>query len=358
MPTAAEVFRDYVTEGVPGSGIHNPDKADIRAWGLGLENTVPVGTWATFDNTNELLIIRNGTNTFPVPGATSGLAVFGPDPGEGRIDIVACDSDAVLFGVRVNGTWAAPTVVTAGQQILGWSGGSIDTNGSTTIQQGGAIGGFARNTWSPTDHSWYWDFYTIASGSTSLVKAVRFSDAGGFSVGPANVFPAVGIINADNGFTVASAAATAGNFMRGDGTKFVGAAAVASDIVNVGQITVVARAVNFNSANSDTTFTFTLPTGYSNYLIQRITICKASATLTTSTVSVWTAAGGTGTQIVATGTAVTVSSTTSGSANNAQSLTATTAGQWMNNATLFFRVQTAQGSAATADVSFTIIPLS
>ena len=35
--SAAEVFRDFVTDGVPSSGRHNPRKAEIRAWGAGLE---------------------------------------------------------------------------------------------------------------------------------------------------------------------------------------------------------------------------------------------------------------------------------------------------------------------------------
>ena len=35
--TAAQVFRDYETDGVPASGIHKPVKAEIRGWGTGLE---------------------------------------------------------------------------------------------------------------------------------------------------------------------------------------------------------------------------------------------------------------------------------------------------------------------------------
>ncbi|WP_316188332.1 MULTISPECIES: hypothetical protein [unclassified Bradyrhizobium] len=35
--TAAEIFRDYETDGVPGSGPHRPVKAEIRGWGAWLE---------------------------------------------------------------------------------------------------------------------------------------------------------------------------------------------------------------------------------------------------------------------------------------------------------------------------------
>src|SRR4051812_24990431 len=35
--TAAEIWRDYETEGVPSSGAHKPIKADIREWGAAAE---------------------------------------------------------------------------------------------------------------------------------------------------------------------------------------------------------------------------------------------------------------------------------------------------------------------------------
>ncbi|MBX4992889.1 hypothetical protein ABID08_002060 [Rhizobium binae] len=39
-PTAAIAWRDYVTDGVPSSGNHNPDKLEIRSWGLWLESFI------------------------------------------------------------------------------------------------------------------------------------------------------------------------------------------------------------------------------------------------------------------------------------------------------------------------------
>jgi hypothetical protein len=39
----AEIWRDYVTEGNPATGAHNPVKADFRAWGLAVENAVNQG---------------------------------------------------------------------------------------------------------------------------------------------------------------------------------------------------------------------------------------------------------------------------------------------------------------------------
>src|SRR5438105_2512211 len=40
MATAAEIFRDYNTAGVPASGVKNPVKSEIRAWGLALEEGI------------------------------------------------------------------------------------------------------------------------------------------------------------------------------------------------------------------------------------------------------------------------------------------------------------------------------
>ena len=42
-PTAAEVWRDYVTDGVPSSGPHDPRKPDIRAWGGNIELLLNAG---------------------------------------------------------------------------------------------------------------------------------------------------------------------------------------------------------------------------------------------------------------------------------------------------------------------------
>lgn len=43
VKTAQEIYRDYETDGVPSSGVHNPRKAEIREWGTWLENVVAAG---------------------------------------------------------------------------------------------------------------------------------------------------------------------------------------------------------------------------------------------------------------------------------------------------------------------------
>jgi hypothetical protein len=40
MVLAAQLWRDYVTDGVPASGVNQPIKSDARTWGTGLENGI------------------------------------------------------------------------------------------------------------------------------------------------------------------------------------------------------------------------------------------------------------------------------------------------------------------------------
>lgn len=324
--------------------------------------TLPIwsGDWFFADKTNKRIVIRKDTNTFPVPSSTSGFVVFGPDPGEGRMDIGAIDGDAVLFCFRVNNTWASPQPVGDRQQICGWTGGSTETNGSTTIGQGGYMGAFSRGAWTASNHGWYWDVGVIPNGSAGagLIKSARFSDAGGFAVNTADVFPALGTIDAGVGYTV-NGAATSGNVLRGDGTKFTSALLAATDITHVGLINYKITGINFNSANTDNSFTLTAPAGtYSRYQILRVYISHCSASITTATFGVFSAAAGGGTAIVASGTAGTVSTASENTANNTQSalvaVGASNTSTSINFTPIFFRVQTPQGSAVTCDVTFQV----
>jgi hypothetical protein len=110
--------------------------------------------------------------------------------------------------------------------------------------------------------------------------------------------------------------------------------------------------VNFNSANSDNSVTITLPSGYTRYQVSVATVSHASASLTTSTWGVFSAAAGGGVAIIG-NAACTVSATADATANNFQSSpgSATTS---FTTSTLFFRIGTAQGSAATADVTIVV----
>ena len=133
---------------------------------------------------------------------------------------------------------------------------------------------------------------------------------------------------------------------------------ISNGLTQIGQQWVITTAINFNSANTDNAIAIALPTGFTTYLIDKIYITGASGTLTTATCGVFTAAAGGGTAIVTSATAITVNTASANTNNNTQSLTVNNANTLAYNlATIYFRVQSAEGSAATANVVIHIIPL-
>ena len=127
---------------------------------------------------------------------------------------------------------------------------------------------------------------------------------------------------------------------------------------NVGQMQARAS-VNFNAGAADTAITITLPTGMTRYRVVACSISGASATLTTATAGLFTAAGGGGTAVVTAASAITVSTASENTNNNMQGMTVNNStSQSYTAATLYFRVATPQGSAATGTVSVTYIPVS
>jgi len=129
----------------------------------------------------------------------------------------------------------------------------------------------------------------------------------------------------------------------------------------VSAIAFMVTGVNFNSANTDTAIAISLPTGFTRYRVNLFMIDHASASITTATCAAFTGAGATGTTLVTNPTTITVSTASEGTNNNLQQLNivngSTTSFRLVDVPTLYFRVITAQGSAATADVTVWIIPL-
>jgi hypothetical protein len=120
----------------------------------------------------------------------------------------------------------------------------------------------------------------------------------------------------------------------------------------------VAKGVNFNSANTDTQIPIVLPPGISRYRVQFTAINNASASISTATAGIFTGAGGTG-QAIAANQAITLTAPATDTLNNTMQLAVTNQTTMAyNDATLFVRVGTAQGSPATADVIIWIMPLS
>lgn len=130
----------------------------------------------------------------------------------------------------------------------------------------------------------------------------------------------------------------------------LGSSQVGNPSASISNIKIKMTGINFNSAASDNIITFTLPPAIKRYVVDSVYINNASHTLATATLSVRTGAGGTGATIAA-DQAITVTATATDTANNVQALTLTGANTMAyNDTTLYFRVGTAEGAAATADV--------
>lgn len=127
---------------------------------------------------------------------------------------------------------------------------------------------------------------------------------------------------------------------------------------NVGQMQARAS-VNFNAGAADTAIAITLPTGMTRYRVVACSISGASATLTTATAGLFTSTGGGGVAVVTAASAITVSTASENTNNNMMGMTVNNSTtQSYTAATLYFRVATPQGSAATGTVSVTYIPVS
>lgn len=132
----------------------------------------------------------------------------------------------------------------------------------------------------------------------------------------------------------------------------------AQGVLFQGAIDVGITGINANSANTDNAITITLPTGYTKYRINNVMSYNPSTSLTNATAGVFTGAGGTGTTVVSN---VALSALTTNAAGTSGSLLAHAVvnvnSAFFNSSTLFYRIGTAQGSAATVDVTIQIVPL-
>lgn len=125
-----------------------------------------------------------------------------------------------------------------------------------------------------------------------------------------------------------------------------------------GMFVVTVLGINFNSANTDNPIAIPIPAGFTKYRIHQILLSGASASLSSATCGVFTATAAGGTAVVTTGTAITVTATAGDTNNNMQAFTINDQNTMaLIDTTLYFRVQTAQGSPALGNVSVFFQPL-
>lgn len=115
--------------------------------------------------------------------------------------------------------------------------------------------------------------------------------------------------------------------------------------------------VNLNSANSDNTIQIT--SLWMNWVIDSCVVKNkgTTASLTTATAGLFTATAGGGTTLAANQALSAITSNAVNTDRNLTSLALSASSVWRNRENLYFRVGTAQGAAATADVYVFIRPL-
>jgi hypothetical protein len=115
--------------------------------------------------------------------------------------------------------------------------------------------------------------------------------------------------------------------------------------------------VDLNSANTDNAIQIT--SLWTNWLLHSVLVKNKGATpsLTTATAGLFTATGGGGTTLAANQPLSAITSNAINTERNLTSLTLNASSVWRNHEKVYFRVGTAQGAAATADVYVFIQPL-
>jgi hypothetical protein len=114
--------------------------------------------------------------------------------------------------------------------------------------------------------------------------------------------------------------------------------------------------IDLNSANTDNIININRPAPF--WQLHRVVVRNRGTTgsLTTATAGVFTAAAAGGTALAVNQSLSGITSATVNVAGNMMDLTLSSSNQWQDRTELYFRVGTAQGAAATADVYIYVVP--
>lgn len=187
-----------------GGGFVIDDNTNFYGFGalvLGNTTAFEVGT-----NTLVNFNAQNAVSALP-PSTNTAMHVVGADGASTAATFVHTYGATVFLGAyRADGTLASKSAVAAGVQIYAQQAGAWDGSAYSVVATFDAL---TLNLQSGTDHSGYWRWRTIPSGSTTLAEGGRLQPSGGVAIGgiawTANDYGA-GNLAAAGG--IASAAAT------------------------------------------------------------------------------------------------------------------------------------------------------
>jgi len=210
--------------------------------------------------------------------------------------------------------------------------------------------------------------FIVGAASLGTIDANGWENL--YSVGVGTTANGAGNVNISGTYQVSGSQIGVGNLANVAAKSIVGNSSVSSAVPSaltvpatqamLGDATIMyLSTANFNLANTDVaSFAITLPTGFTRYLVARMQITGASGTLTTATAGLFTAAGGGGVAVAST-QSITVSTASDATNNNTMPLTINNPGTQSytvsGNPTLYLRVSTPEGVAATASVALQIV---
>jgi hypothetical protein len=204
------------------------------------------------------------------------------------------------------------------------------------------------------------------SGSCSATNTITLNRAGSDTINGASsavIAVAYGYVsiesNGSNAWTIVDqppTGLTGGVLPLANGGTGATSASGAQKNLAIGALIVSAQSVNANSV-ADTALTVPLPSGFTKYRVNRITALNPSISLTTAQAALYTAAAAGGVAVASPQALSGLTTNSASTSGNAIDLSlALAAPTFFTAATLYFRITTAQGAAATVDVVLEIQP--
>jgi hypothetical protein len=332
---------------VAGTDYYNPGGTDVAIADGGTGQSTAILGFNALSPVTTLgdIIYRDASNNVRLAGSTSASKQFLTQTGNGTVSaapawgtVSASDVGSGAALTKTDDTnvtltlGGSPTtsLLTASSLTLGWTGQLGVSRGGTGLS-GGTSGGVP--------------YY---SGASTLASSAALTQNGIVLGGGAGATP------------TSTSAGTNSTFLGGNtgsAPTFKSASDVAGAI-NSGLLVFGTTGINANSANTDYPITISLPTGFTKYIIFRVQAYNPSTSMTTATGGVFSEAGGTGTTIVTNAALSGLVTNTPGANQGAINHTVVNVNSFfMTDTTLFYRIGTAQGSAATFDAVIIIFPV-